>query len=112
MKRLYSVLLAAAAAMAQPAAPPVKPVPPAGVAVPAADRAELEAGLARLRTATEKLKANPLLPDVLIYQEAVRYALEYDEFFNPNEIGKAKLLLQHGEERAGQLAEGKSPWTT
>jgi dienelactone hydrolase len=112
MKCLVCMLSIAAAALAQPPSAPVRPVPPAGVAVPTADRSELEAGLARLRAATGKLKANPLIPDVLIYQEALRYALEYNEFFNANEIGKARLLLQHGEERAAQLAEGKSPWTT
>src|SRR4051794_36495516 len=90
----------------------IKPVPPAGVEVPASDRAELEAGLARLREATSKLKANPLLPDILIYQEAVRYALQYNEFFKADEIGKAKGLLQKGEERARLLASGQAPWTT
>src|SRR6185436_6747539 len=33
-------------------------------------------------------------------------------FFKPAEIGAAKTLLAQGEERAAQLAEGKSPWTT
>jgi dienelactone hydrolase len=112
MKCPLCLLLSVSAAFAQLPVASVKPIPPLGVPVPASDRTELEAGLARLRAATEKLKGNPLLPDVLVYQEAVRYAVEYDEFFNPNDIGKAKLLLHHGEERAAQLAEGKSPWTT
>lgn len=90
----------------------MRPIPPAGIEVSAADRAELEAGLQRLRAATDKLKNNPLLPDVMIYHEAVRYALQYNEFFKADEIAKAKTLLQHGEERARQLAEGKAPWTT
>src|SRR6185369_12567240 len=90
----------------------LKPVPPAGIDVPAADRADLEAGLARLRVATARLKSNPLLPDVLIYQEAVRVALQYNEFFKPAEIAAAKTLLAQGEERAAQLAAGHSPWTT
>jgi pimeloyl-ACP methyl ester carboxylesterase len=90
----------------------LKPIPPPGVEVPAADRAALEAGLARLRSATAALKSNPLLPDVLIYQEAVRTALQYSEFFKPTEIAAAKVLLANGEERAAQLAAGKSPWTT
>src|SRR5690349_9821694 len=111
MKCLLCLLVPVCAALAQLRVAPVNTIHPPGVPVPATDRAELESGLARLRAATEKLKGNPLLPDVLIYQEAVRQALEYDEFFNANDIGKAKLLLQHGEERAGQLAEGKSPWT-
>ena len=66
----------------------------------------------RLRAATGKLKSHPLIADVLIYQEAVRYALQYNEFFNANEIPKAKVLLREGEERARQLSEGQSPWAT
>src|SRR3569833_1238644 len=89
---------------------PVKPVPPAGVDVAVADRQELESGLERLKAAAAKLKGNPLLPDVLIYQEAVRYAVQYNEFFKPEEVAKAKTLLKEGEERARLLAEGQSPW--
>jgi len=37
------------------------------VPVPAADRAELEAGLARLGQSIDKLRANPLAPDVQIF---------------------------------------------
>src|SRR6516225_10139458 len=97
-------------AQAQGQSQAVRPVPPPGVEVPANDRAELEAGLARLKAATERLKGNALLPDVLIYQEAVRVALQYGEFFRADEIGKAKALLRTGEERARLLASGESPW--
>ena len=109
MRRLSGVLLLAVAALAQP---PIKPVPAVGIEVPAADRAELQAGLAHLRASIDKLKSGPLLPDVLIYHEAVRYALQYNEFFKPGEIAAAKTLLQQGETRAAQLAEGQAPWTT
>ena len=109
MRRLSGVLLFAVAALAQP---PIKPVPAVGIEVPAADRAELQAGLAHLRASIDKLKSGPLLPDVLIYHEAVRYALQYNEFFKPAEIAAAKTLLQQGEVRAAQLAEGQAPWTT
>lgn len=90
----------------------IKPIPAAGIEVPAADRAELQAGLAHLRTSIDKLKPGPLVPDVLVYHEAVRYALQYNEFFKPAEIAAAKTLLQQGEERAAQLAAGQAPWTT
>lgn len=128
MKILSSLLLLTAIALAQQPAnnpaqnpppqnpsaqrPAMRPIPPAGVEVPAADRTELENGLRRLKTAMDKLKDHPLLPDVMIYHEAVRYALQYNEFFKLEEVFKAKLLLQHGEERARQLAEGRAPWTT
>lgn len=121
MKTFLCLLLLTIAALAQQPAQGVRradgapaaqrPVPPAGVEVPANDRAALEAGLQRLKTATEKLRDNPFLPDVLIYSEAVRYALQYNEFFKPEEIAKARLLLQHGEERAQQLLQVKAPWT-
>ena len=103
------VLLAALTCAAQTA---LKPVPPAGIDVPVADRADLEAGLARLRASAAKLQGNPLVTDVLIYREAVRYALQYSEFFRPAEIAAAKALLAQGETRAEQLAAGQSPWTT
>jgi len=122
MKILGSLLILTAIALAQQPAqqqtqqpaqrPAMRPIPPAGVEVPTADRTELENGLRRLKTAIEKLKDHPLLPDVMIYHEAVRYALQYNEFFKLEEVFKAKLLLQHGEERARQLAEGRTPWTT
>ena len=113
MRRLSGVLLLAVAALAQP---PIKPVPAIGIEVPAADRAELQAGLAHLRASIDKLKTGPLLPDVLIYHEAVRYALQYNEFFKPAEIADAKTLLQQGESarrptgrRAGALDHRHRP---
>ncbi|MGO9260432.1 MAG: prolyl oligopeptidase family serine peptidase [Bryobacteraceae bacterium] len=109
MKTLPWILLLAVCGRAQTAP---KPLPPPGIDVPAADRAELESGLERLRAATAKLGNHPLAADVLIYEKAVRYALEYHEFFKPDEIQKAKVLLREGQERAAQLAEKQAPWTT
>jgi hypothetical protein len=89
-----SLLLFATIAMAQqPEGPAIKAIPPAGVEIPAQDRTELEAGLKRLRASIDKLAGNPLLPDVLIYHEAVRYALQYNEFFKLDEIAKAWISL-------------------
>src|SRR5580765_55534 len=78
MKRLPVILLCAAAIFAQPA---IKPIPAPGIEVPAAERNELQAGLAHLRISIDKLKPGPLVADVLIFHEAVRYALQYNEFF-------------------------------
>lgn len=110
---LCLLLCGAAAKGQQPAGQTVmRQIPPAGIEVSAADREELKAGLQRLGAAIDKLRDNPLLADVLIYHEAVRYALAYNEFFKADEIAKAKTLLQHGEQRAHMLGEGKAPWTT
>jgi hypothetical protein len=61
----------------------VRPIPRAGIAVPDADRADLEAGIAQLGNDIEALRGvlakKPalldLLPDVQIYYNAARYAL-------------------------------------
>ena len=90
----------------------IKRIPAEGIAVPAADRAELEDGLAFLKGATAELKGNPLVPDVLVFSEAVRFSLRYNEFYKPGEIAAAKALLKEGLERAAQLAAGEAPWTT
>ena len=98
----------------------VRPVPPLGVAVSAEDRTALETGIAALGKEIDSLRAElqgkpvllDLLPDVQIYYNAARYALKYNEFFNPNEIRTAKTLLTQGMERAANLRAGKTPWTT
>jgi hypothetical protein len=113
MRTLSSFLIVLSLASAQSRTNrPTPPVPAPGIEVPAADRAELEAGLKRLQVATEKIRKHPLAADVQIYQEAVRYALQYNEFLKADEIGKARKLLDEGLQRAEQLAQGQSPWTT
>lgn len=97
-------------ALALPAAE--RPVPPPGVPVPDADRKDLEAGLQRLSTAIGRLGGNGLAPDVIIYRDAVRSALQHNEFFKPEEIGRARDLLRQGQERAEALLRGQAPWTT
>ena len=109
MKRFLVMLSLAAVSFAQPA---VKKIPADGIAVPEADRAELDAGLKHLYASIARLKPGPLVPDVMVFAEAVRFAVQYNEFFKPGEIAAAKLLLKQGEERAAQLAAGQAPWTT
>src|SRR4051794_34283124 len=109
MKRYGYIAFAACAALAQPA---IKLIPADGIAIPSEDRAKLEGGLAHLQAAIAKLKPGPLVPDVQIFPEAVRFSLQYNKFFKPAEIAEAKKLLEAGEERAAQLAAGQAPWTT
>ena len=92
--------------------PAPKSIPPPGIAVPAEDRAALTAELARVDAAIAPLAKHPLLPDVLVLREAVRFALQYDEFFKPTEIAAAHQMLRLAEERAAQLSAGQAPWTT
>lgn len=92
----------------------VRPIPPPGVAVPPADRTELEAGLRDLGAAIGALPktSDDLRADVEIYHKAVRWALQYNEVFDVKEIPVAKKLIKDGLARAAALKEGKSPWTS
>jgi hypothetical protein len=92
-------------------------MPPPGIPVPENIRRELESGAAKLGRDIEEmrtaLKAKPdlleLLPDVQIYHNAVRYALEDDLFYKTNDFALARKLLKEGEARAKSLREGSAP---
>lgn len=95
-------------------------IPPAGIEVPDADRQEMEREIARLRAEIDALRelheSRPdllkLLPDVEIFYYAPLYALEYGEFFKPEEIEKAKSEIRQGFERAAALKAGRAPWAS
>jgi len=116
-------LVLASAAVKKPAGPKFQPNPhkfnpPPGVVVPPEVRAELTARAASLGKLIEELsislKGKPellaLLPDVKIFHNAVRYALEDDIFTSTNQFNSARNLLQQGTERAQQLVAGQAPW--
>ena len=96
---LCGIVIAAAPLFAQ-SMQEIRLIPPAGVEVPERVRPGLEEGLARLEDTIAKLGDNKLLPDVLIYHQAVRYALQYNEFFNEGQFADARRMLQTGQRRA------------
>jgi len=61
----------------------VRPVPPKGSDIPAEVRDEIKKGLAELQQLIKDIGKHELLPDVLIYEKAVRWALDYNEIFDP-----------------------------
>ena len=118
MRSLLLTLALTATALAQTPPPTTKQNPPPGVAIPDADRRELETGVANLgreiETLRASLKANPaqlaLLPDVQIFHKAVDWALRYDEFMDVKQVASAKRALAEGLDRAKALKSGQSPW--
>ncbi|MBN9522812.1 prolyl oligopeptidase family serine peptidase [bacterium] len=99
----------------------VRPVPPKGDAVPDGVQAEIRKGLGELQELIKAAGDHPLLPDVLVYEKAVRWALDYNEVFDPKPAkgktapppaGAVKKVLAAGLERAKQLKDGKTPWAT
>jgi pimeloyl-ACP methyl ester carboxylesterase len=99
----------------------VRPVPPLGAKILPEVRAELLDGANALQTEIEKLRGEfkgksntlALLPDIQIFEKAVRWAVQYDEIFNPtNEVTAARNLLKLGQERVQQLRDGKPAWVS
>jgi len=94
----------------------VRRVPKPGITVPPDVRKELEAGLAELDSSIRavRMASNPdtldALADIEVCHKAVKYALDFDEFFAEPEVAKARELLVLGRGRAKALASGNDPW--
>ncbi len=94
----------------------VRRIPQDGIEVPADRETKLRDGLGTLQVSISKLQTSKdaetqkLLPDVMIFERAIRCALDYNEFFAPKDLDKADELLQEGISRAAQLADGKPEW--
>ncbi|HVL15111.1 MAG TPA: prolyl oligopeptidase family serine peptidase, partial [Gemmata sp.] len=131
MSARLSLIFLAAALPALPAAADgpadnipdnVRPIPPKGNPVAAEDLAEIKKGLAELQTLIKEIGKHDLLPDVLNYEKAARWAIEYDEVYDgPTPKSKGKVakagtnvikVLAAGLERAKAMKDGKTPWTT
>jgi hypothetical protein len=100
----------------------VRPVPPKGTDIPAEVKDEIKQGLAELQGLIKDIGKHDLLPDVLVYEKAVRWALDYNEVYDPAPpkkggkapppAGNVKKVLAAGIERAKAMKDGKTPWTT
>ncbi len=93
----------------------VRPVPPAGTTIPAADRDEIAAGLGELQQLIKDIGTHELLPDVQIYEKAVRWALDYNEIYDgkgAKPAANVKKVLAAGLDRAKALKAGRTPWAT
>lgn len=94
----------------------VRRIPKAGIAVPADRAAAMQKSLQSLQQKLQQLSESraalvrPLLPDVMIFERAVRCALDYDEFFDAKDLDKADRLLEVGHQRADQLLTGTPEW--
>lgn len=96
----------------------VRRIPKLGVELTPTERDSLNDALTEFGAALDPLlkskdaKVQDLLPDVLIYGNAVSSAYEFQEFFDAKEVGVALDLLKEGTQRAVDLAAGRAPWTT
>ena len=99
-----------------------KQLPPVGIEVPAVKRAALQKQLDALHAEIESIrttaKSSPkaeeiqaLLPDVIIYWNAVHTALADHEFFKPNEIGTGEDFARRRTCASERTQKGEAPWT-
>ena len=94
-------------------------MPPVGIPVPPDVQSELSNTLSdfhyELVDLTNAVHDKPaladLVPDVLIYYQAVQSALAQDLFYTNHDFADAKRLLAEGRERARLLGLGKPSWT-
>ncbi len=93
----------------------VRRIPKAGVKIAGEVREELEGKLAEFRAAIDKVAANSspktrdAVLDLEVVYKAVHDALKYDEFFEVNEIAKARKLLSIGQRWASTPVAPTAP---
>src|SRR4051794_25068820 len=99
-------VLARAADDAWPAVP--RRLPPAGVDIGDAARGEIRDGLAKLQARLKPLveRNSSDAADVLIYEKAVRYALQFNEFWKPEQSKVALSALKAANERLDAMEAG------
>ena len=96
-------------------------LPPLGIEVPPAELATLRKALDSFSTRKNSVVAKTAgsdhvkprednLPDALIFEKAVRYAIDLGEFYQPRDFGRAGELLKVGEERLDELAQDRASW--
>ncbi|MEY3458969.1 MAG: hypothetical protein RL215_2126 [Planctomycetota bacterium] len=85
------------------------PVPPERAAAMRTALASLQQKLAQIRE-LNRSELTALLPDVMIFERAVRCALDYNEFFDVKEFDRADELLSEAHLRADQLLAGQPTW--
>ena len=96
----------------------VRRIPELGVPVPDDRVASMRTTIGQLQEKIAAIQASndatksALLPDVMIFERAVRCALDYNEFFDVKEFDKADALLKEGLTRADQLLAGTPEWIT
>ncbi len=131
---LFVLLVITAACFADDAKelPPIKPIarvlPPKGVDIPEEDRTALLKESEYIRHQLLKFSVSktppPAIPlpaeqvadlknDIEIYAKAVRFAVDFDEFYDAKkDVAKAHALLKTATQRWSELQEGKPTWTT
>ncbi|MEZ6133495.1 MAG: alpha/beta hydrolase-fold protein [Pirellulaceae bacterium] len=85
-------------------------LPPAGIDIPTVQRSEWLRRIADLESKATELDA-PVEPDVAVLLKACRYAVEFQELYQPKDFAKIDRLLDLASSRVAAIATGDLPWT-
>ena len=92
-------------------------LPPAGIEVPAGELAELRDALEGLTARLDRFRASArgrgsgdLIADVDVFRKAVRFALMFNEFYQPNHTRRAAEAITEAHRRLDALESGRAPW--
>ena len=122
LTRFASAVVAAAiafcgstGAQAAGSKPAARTLPPIGIALPEAERDKIQSAATELRhrlaAIAHRADLADLIPDVEVYEKAVRFALLDEEFYSPKEGAIATTLLATANKRLDELEHGQHSWT-
>lgn len=112
MKPIAVLLAVCCAASAQELKPPARAFPPVGDKLTAEDKDFLTAELPKVQAEFDMLPKKKENANAEIFLKAVRYALDYSEFYKPEDGGRARGLLAEARMRIEALKKGEQPWLT
>ncbi len=99
-------------APAQELKPPARAFPPVGDKLTPEDRTALAEQLAGVQADFDTLPKKKENAEAEIFLKAVRYALDYTEFYKPEDAGSARALLAEARMRIESLRKNEAPWLT
>ncbi len=89
-------------------------LPPAGTALSADQRQQLQESWKKLDARIRETRpdvSDELLPDVEVYSKTVRFALDFEEFYRPQDFANANKLLAAANQRLDELTHSQHSWT-
>lgn len=111
MKPIAALLaLSLCAVHAQEIKPPVRAFPPVGDKLNEADKTFLSEELKLLQVEFDALPKKKENANAEVFLKAIRYALDYTEFYNDTDGGNARGLIAEARNRIEALKKGEQPW--
>jgi hypothetical protein len=112
MKPILLFLAILCTASAQELKAPVRAFPPVGDKITVDERTSLAGELEKVAKEFAALPQKKENANAEIFLKAVRYALDYSEFYKAEDVAGARKLLAEAAVRIEALKKGEAPWLT